>query len=454
MSTATRSRPPEQQRRGRLLANVTGALDRPLTSYHLVLGVTALLTVLGLVMVLSASSVLSYRETHNSYAIFTSQAIWVAVGLPLMWLASRFPVWAFRKLAYPSMLLAIVLLMAVQIPGLGVEVNGNQNWIDFGGPFKLQPSEFAKLALVLWGADLLARKEKLLNQWRHLLVPLLPGAALLAALIMLGHDLGTTMVLLAVLLALLWVAGTPLRLFAGAGLAVAAFFAYFVSGNSERLSRITGFMNPVADIQNGGFQAGHGFYALSSGGWWGVGLGASRQKWGTLPEAYSDFIFAVIGEELGLVGTLAVVTLFGVLAYAGLRIALRAADQFTRLTAAGITGWIAVQGIVNIGAVIGLLPITGIPLPLVSYGGSALLSTLFALGILLAFARREPGAAEALAARRRGSLLHVFLPSRPARRPVAAATKPAVTTAAGPATPTRSTAARARAARRPSAPRQ
>jgi cell division protein FtsW len=409
-ASAPRSRP-------RAAAAVSRLLDRPLTSVHLVLGVTALLTVLGLVMVLSASSVLSYRETHNSYAIFTRQAIWVVIGLPLMWTASRLPVWVFRRLAYPAMIGSIVLLAVVQVPGVGVSVNGNQNWIDFGGPFKLQPSEFAKLALVLWGADLLARKQKLIGQWRHLLVPLLPATALLAALIMFGHDLGTTMVLLAILLSLLWIAGTPLRLFGAAGLAIAAFFAYFVAGNQERLSRITGFLDPVADIQNGGFQAGHGFYALSSGGWWGVGLGASRQKWGTLPEAHTDFIFAVIGEELGLVGTLAVVMLFGLLAYAGLRIAMRATDPFVRLAAAGVTGWVAIQGIVNIGAVIGLLPITGIPLPLVSYGGSALLPTLFALGMLLAFARREPGAAAALAARRRRSLLHVFLPSRTSRIP-------------------------------------
>ena len=388
------------------------ALDRPLASYHLVLGVVALLLVLGLVMVLSASSVVAQEETASSYSLFVTQAILMAVGLPVLWIASRTSIPMWRRLAYPALLGSVVLLVLVQIPGIGVEVNGNRNWLEFGGPFRLQPSEAAKFALILFGADLLTRKRKLLGQWRHLLVPLLPIGGALIGLILLGRDLGTAMILIAILLALLWVVGAPLRLFAAATVAVGLLFVSFVATSPTRLARVTTFMDPFASLQGSGFQGGHSQLALATGGWWGLGLGASRQKWGTLPEAHTDFIFAIIGEELGLIGTLAVLTLFGLLTYAGLRVASRATDSFTRLAACGVTAWIAVQALVNVGAVIGLLPITGIPLPLVSYGGSALLSTMLAVGMLASFARREPGAADALAARRRTSLLGVFLPTR------------------------------------------
>jgi cell division protein FtsW len=327
-----------------------------------------------------------------------------------MWFAARLPVRTWRALAYPALLGSLVLLVLVQLPGIGVEVNGNRNWIDFGGPFRLQPSESAKLALVIWGADLLARKRKLIGQWRHLIVPLVPVGGLLGTLILVGRDLGTTMILIAILFAILWVVGAPLRLFVLAAGAVGVLFVAFIARDPERLARVTTFMDPFASLSGSGFQGGHSQLALSTGGWWGLGLGASRQKWGTLPEAHTDFVFAVIGEELGLVGTLSVIVLFGLLTYGGLRIASRSPDMFTRLAAAGVTAWIAVQAIVNIGAVIGLLPITGIPLPLVSYGGSALLSTMVGIGMLLSFARREPGAREALAQRRRASLLGVFLP--------------------------------------------
>jgi cell division protein FtsW len=388
------------------------ALDRPLASYHLVLGVVALLLLLGLVMVFSASSVFAQEQTDSSYSLFVTHATLMAVGLPVVLIASRLSVGTWRRLAYPALIGSVVLLVLVQIPGIGVEVNGNRNWIEFGGPFRLQPSEAAKFALILFGADLLTRKRRLLGQWRHLLVPLVPIGGVLIGLILLGHDLGTAMILIAIVLALLWVVGAPLRLFAAATAAVALLFASFVATSPTRLARVTTFMDPFASLQGSGFQGGHSQLALATGGWWGLGLGASRQKWGTLPEAHTDFIFAIIGEELGLVGTLAVLTLFGLLAYAGLRIAARTTDSFTRLAAAGITAWISVQAVVNVGAVVGLLPITGIPLPLVSYGGSALLSTMLAVGMLLSFARREPGAAEAMAARRRASLLGVFLPTR------------------------------------------
>ena len=374
-------------------------LDRPLASYQLVLGATALLLALGLVMVLSASSVTSYTEQNNSYAIFSKQAIWVAIGLPAAWLVSRMPVGLIRALAWPSLLLSIVLIGLTYVPGLGVSVNGNQNWLALG-PLTVQPSEVAKLAIVLWSADVYARKDRLLDDWRHLLIPVIPVTLVVALLVVGQRDLGTALVLFAIILGTLWVVGAPLRLFVGALLAAAGVVAFLASTDRERVERITTFLDPFSDLQGGGWQAAHGFFALASGQFFGVGIGASRQKWGTLPAAHTDFIFAVIGEELGLFGTLVVLSLFGLLAFAGFRIATRTTLPFVRYAAAGITVWLLAQALINLGMVLGFLPVIGIPLPLVSYGGSALLPTLVALGMLLAFATTEPGARAALAVRR------------------------------------------------------
>ncbi len=376
-------------------------LDRPLTSYLLVLGSAFGLLGLGLPMVLSASSVTSYAITGSSFTLFERQLLWAAIGVPALLVAARIPVRAWRRLAWPAMLLALVLLFLVLVPGIGVEVNGNRNWIDVGGPFRLQPAEAAKLALVLWGAEILVRKRDRLEQWRELLVPLLPVSALVLALVLIGGDLGTAVVIMSITAALLFVAGAPLRLFGMLGLGAAGLITYLSLTASHRLDRFDTWLHPaLADPLGNGLQYRHGLYALGSGGWWGLGLGASREKWGQLPEAHTDFIYAVIGEELGLAGTLAVLVLFGVLVFAGIRIALRTDEMFVRLAAAAATVWIAVQALVNIGAVLGLLPIAGLPLPLVSYGGAALLITLVAVGMLLAFARSEPGAAAALDARR------------------------------------------------------
>ena len=374
-------------------------LDRPLTSYHLIVGCTTLLLTLGLVMVLSASSVEAYQTTGDSFSIFQKQAIWAAVGVPAMWATSRMPIRWFRIAAIPLLIGAIGLLCLVLVPGIGVSVNGNQNWINFGGPFRVQPSEAAKLALVIWAADLLARKEKILVRYRHLLVPLLPVALLLIGLVLMGGDLGTDIVLIGITGAVLYIVGAPGRLFGALStMAITAVIMLSIA-SPHRLDRFRIWLHPGSDTLGAGYQAIQARFALGSGGWWGLGLGAGREKWGWLPEAHTDFIFAVIGEELGLIGTLAVVVLFALVVYAGIRIALRSQDLFVRLAAGGATAWIAVQAMVNMGAVLGLLPIAGVPLPLVSYGGSALLPTLVALGMLLAFARAEPGAVAALAAR-------------------------------------------------------
>ncbi|GAA3396619.1 putative lipid II flippase FtsW [Streptomyces roseoviridis] len=381
------------------------AWDRPLTAYYVIVGAGLLITALGLVMVYSASMITALRYDLVPSYFFRKQFFAALLGAGLLMLASRMPVKLHRALAYPILVGAIFLMVLVQIPGIGVAVGGNQNWISLGGPFMLQPSEFGKLALILWGADLLARKQdmKLLAQWKHMLVPLVPGAFLLLGLIMLGGDMGTAIILTAILFGLLWTAGAPTRLFVGV-LGVAGLIGMLLIKTSpHRLKRFAciGASDP-GGAGDPCWQAAHGIYALASGGWFGSGLGASVEKWGQLPEAHTDFIFAVTGEELGLAGTLSVLALFAALGYAGIRVAGRTEDPFVRFAAGGVTTWITAQAVINIGAVLGLLPIAGVPLPLFSYGGSALLPTMFAVGLLIAFARQEPAAKAALALRRPG----------------------------------------------------
>jgi cell division protein FtsW len=383
------------------LVSLKRVLDKPLTSYHLVLGISGLLLTLGLLMVLSASSVTSLKAYDNSYAIFLRQAMWVAIGIPLAWVASRLPLRLVRGLAWPALGLSAVAVAATYVPGIGVSVNGNTNWISIGGPFQLQPSEFVKLALVLWCADVFARKGRLLAQWRHLLVPAAPVCLIVIGLVVGQGDLGTALVLFAIVLGLLWVIGAPGRLFFGAMLAAGVLAFGLAATEPERVARITSFANPLDEYIGNGWQASHGFFALATGGLWGSGIGASNQKWGGLPEAHTDYIFAIIGEEFGLFGTLAVLALFVMLAYTGIRIAARSRDMFVRYASAGIVIWLLSQAVINVGMVLGMLPVIGIPLPLISYGGSALLPTLVSLGLLLSFARSEPGAAAALRARHR-----------------------------------------------------
>jgi cell division protein FtsW len=376
-------------------------LARPLASYYLVLGSGLLLVGIGLVMVLSASSIDAFANSGSSFTQFQRQLMWVCIALPPMWVAVHMPVRFFRWLAYPLLLGATALLVLVLVPGVGIEVGKATRWIPVG-PVTVQPSELAKLALALWGADLYARKAKLLRDWKHVVVPLLPVASLLSLLIMLEPDMGTTLALLCVVVGLLWVIGTPLRLFGAFFVVLGGILTWVAVVAPYRLLRISAWLHPEEFATAAAWQAIQGKIAVAQGGWFGLGLGASRQKWGALPNSQTDFIFAIIGEELGLVGTLVVLLLFGLLGYAGVRIAMRSTDPFCRYAAAGVTCWIVGQAVINIGVVIGLLPVTGIPLPLISFGGSSLVSTLFAIGMLAAFARHEPGAAAAIAARRPG----------------------------------------------------
>jgi cell division protein FtsW len=395
--------------------SVRHLLDRPLTSYYLLLGSSALLLTIGLMEVMSASSVYSFKAYGNSYHVFLRQLTWVLMALPIAFAATRVPHRLLRWLAWPGLAVSTVLIYLTST-SLGFAVNGNRNWLALG-PLTMQPSELAKLAIILWCADLYARKDKLLDNWVHTLVPMVPVTGMVTGLVVMQGDLGTALVLMAIILGMLWVVGAPARLFVGSLVTVGVLALYLATTSAERLQRLTNFADPFKDYQGAGWQPAHGLFAMSTGGLLGKGIGASQQKWGSLPEAHTDFIFAVLGEELGLVGTLLVLALFLTLAYAGIRIAVRTRDPFVRYMAAGITIWLTSQMMVNVGMVLALLPVIGLPLPLVSYGGSALLPSLVALGLMLSFARSEPGAKAALRARRRRRSVGVTAKGRPARRP-------------------------------------
>ena len=344
--THTPSTPPPESPARRFIA------AHPLGTFHLLLGATILLLALGLVMVLSASSIVSLRLHGSVYTLAQRQALFAVIGVAAMLISSRLPLRAWRWAAWPSLIVAIGLLAAVIL--VGVEVSGQRNWIDIIGPFRLQPSEIAKLAVVIWAADLLARKESILDRWTHLLIPLLPVTGLILLLILLGGDVGNSIILSAIIAGVLFAAGAPLRLFIALGAVAGVAIAGLTMAAPYRMSRFTSWLDPSADPLGEGWQLTQGQYALGTGGWWGVGLGASREKWGSLPEAHTDFIYSVIGEELGLVGTLIVLLLFGVIIFAAFRISQTSTDTFVRLASAGIGTWIAVQAIVNMGAVLGL----------------------------------------------------------------------------------------------------
>ncbi len=373
---------------------LTAWLARPLTSLHLVLAVFGLLTLFGLVMVLSASNVESYTRAGSSYAVFVQQLAYCGFGLVLFWLGMRTPVRMLRGTS-GLFLLVCVLLLAMVLSPVGAEINGAQKWLRLG-PLSLQPSEPTKLALALWGSHVLITKRALLRQWRHLLVPLVPMAVVVFALVMLQPDLGTTITLAIVLLALLWFGGAPGELFGAIVIAAVAGAVVLAGIAGYRSARIESFLHPGADPQGAAYQARQAMFSLADGGWWGVGLGQSSAKWDYLPNAHNDFIFAIIGEELGFLGCLVVLLLFGTLAYVGIRIAARNTDPWIKLVAATVTTWLVGQAAINIGYVVGLLPITGIPLPLISSGGTSIALTMLAFGLLANFARHEPQAVSAL----------------------------------------------------------
>ncbi len=374
-------------------------LESPVTSYYVLLGTTAILVVIGLVMVLSASMITSYRVDGSTFTVFLDQAKFAVIGVVGAAVASRLPVRWYKRLALPA-LLGALMLQALVFTKLGVSVNGNRNWVKILPGVQLQPSELVKLGLILVGAAVLTKKRKLLGRLRHVVIPfLIPIVLVTVGLVLAGHDLGTALILVSIVAALLFVSGVPSRFFLLAAGMFAVMAMGFVVTNQNRMDRITSWLGNCDNADGTCYQSIHGLYALADGGWWGVGLGASKEKWSWLPEAHNDFIFAIIGEELGLPGTFVILLLFTLLAWGCYRLTQRSRDQFVRVATAGVMAWILIQAIINIGAVIGLLPVIGVPLPLVSAGGSALVTTLLALGMLLSFARNEPGARAILAAR-------------------------------------------------------
>jgi cell division protein FtsW len=342
---------------------------------------------LGLVMVMSASSVVALDEYGSSWYFVTRQAAWAGVGAVALLVVARIDYHRWRRLASPLLLLSLGLLLVVLVPGMGVGVNGATRWLGVG-PLTFQPAELAKFALLVWVADLLARRSAYMRNTRATLRPVIVMLAVMATLLMLQPNLGTTLVLAAIALALCFVAGAPLGPLAGwASVAIGAATALALAAPYRR-SRVLTFLDPWADPTDKGYQNIQSLVGLAEGGFFGSGLGASRAKWGFLPYAHTDFIFAIIGEELGLVGAAVVVGLFVLLVIIGVRVALHAPDRFGLLLAIGVTAWFGVQAFVNIGAVIGILPITGVPLPFVSAGGSSLLFTMAAAGLLLSIARQ------------------------------------------------------------------
>lgn len=374
MATQVARRPP----------SVSAAANHPSVLLPITVGA---LVVTGLVMVLSASSVSAYAKYGSSFLFFQKQTLWTVIGVVCFLFLSRFDYRRLKGLGYVAFAAVVVMLVAVLVPSVGVTVSGSSRWIGVGS-FVIQPSEIAKLALILFAADVFSRRdEKSFSAFAHTALPMLPALGVLALLVMLQPDLGTTVLLGVLGFGLLFVAGAPLRHLipmgmVGTTLAIGAGLA-----SPYRRVRLLAFMDPWKDPLVTGYHTIQSLIALGSGGWFGVGLGASRQKWMYVPNAHTDFIYAILGEEMGLLGTFAVLGMFAFLTYLGIRIARCAPDRFGMLIASGITIWMATQALVNMGAVTASLPITGVPLPFVSFGGSSLVISLAAMGILTNIAR-------------------------------------------------------------------
>lgn len=416
---ARRTRPQDFLRReDGLLAALRRIHDLPVTSFYLVLASTLALTAIGLTMVLSASSITAYAGGEgSSFSVFARQAVFAVVGLVAMISAAACTPRIWRALAVPAIVLGVGLQVLPFVPGLGRTVNGSTSWVSIGG-IQGQPAEFVKVALALWLGVFLANRARHLAEFRTLL-PVIAVLGLVLGFILYGRDLGTGLIIMGLALGALFVGGVPWKYFLTALAGIGALVVLLVVTSANRMARVKamfGAADPAAaDPLGQHWQSNHGLYALASGGWFGVGLGASREKWSWLPEAHNDFIFAIIGEELGLLGSFVVLLLFAALGYGLIRIVMRSRDRFVQTTTAAVFMWIVGQALVNIGVVAGVLPVIGVPLPLVSSGGSALLATLIAIGMVLSFARTEDGAREAMRAQstRVRSSLAVL-----ARRPV------------------------------------
>jgi len=354
----------------------------------LLVAVVAMLCTIGLMMVLSASSVEGLRSYGGAWVFFQRQLIWVTIGAVVLAGASRLDYHQWRKLVVPVLGGSFVLLLLVLMPGVGIAAGGSSRWLGTD-TVRIQPSELAKLAVLLFGADLLARRAELVGDLSSVMRPLLLTSGVMAGLVLLQPDMGTALLMMFTVFVLMFVGGVPLLPMSALSVAASVSAVFLAKAEAYRWERVSSFRDPFGDFANGGYQVAQSLVALGTGHVGGVGLGASRAKWGFLPNAHTDFIFAIVGEELGLLGTVGVVGLFVGFAVLGVRTALRAPDRFGALVAAGVTAWVCGQAVVNMGAVTGLLPVTGVPLPFVSFGGSSLVVTMLAAGILVNIARQS-----------------------------------------------------------------
>lgn len=381
--SASRSAPTTRSRRptmGRPVGRRSG-------TFLVLLVLVVTLNFIGLVMILSASSVTALDETGSSWFHFQRQAIWFGLSLVALLVMMRTDYRALGRLSGPALVAAIVMLVAVLVPGVGSSVNGSQRWIVVG-PLSLQPSELAKLAVIVFVADLLGRRAGRITDTRLTVRPVLVVLSVVAGLILLQPNLGTALVVALAVFVMMFIAGVPMAPLAAWGMLGTAAAAVLAMSADYRRARVLAFLDPWDDPLNTGYQTIQSLVGIASGGLWGVGLGNGRAKWGFLPYAHTDFIFAVVAEELGLIGAAGVIALFVLVGLVGIKIAIDAPDRFGTIVAAGITTWIVVQAFINMGAVAGRLPITGVPLPFLSAGGSALLANMAAVGVLLNVARQ------------------------------------------------------------------
>lgn len=346
----------------------------------LALLVAVVLVVIGLGATMSASSTVGIHQEADRFHFFKRQLVGVGLGAVALVVASRVPYRFYRKAALPLYLATLALLVAVL--AVGVTAGGARRWIAVG-PLNFQPSELAKFAVIALLATLLERKAHNLGTWPHLLTPVGFVVGCVAVLVMRQPDLGTTVLIGAVAMAVLWASTAPATKVMALGVGGILLTILVALAADYRVDRLVGFRDPWATAGNEGYQLIQGYYALGDGGIFGVGLGASRARWFYLPNAHTDFIFAIIGEETGLIGAMTVLALFAVLGVCGWLIAVRAPDLFGRLLAVGITAWLSIQALINVGGVLGVLPITGIALPFVSFGSTALVAALGALGVLV-----------------------------------------------------------------------
>lgn len=356
-------------------------------AYYVIAVVVALFVMLGLVMVLSASAATEASRGRSPYYVFNRQVVWAVLGVVGLWLTQRINLAFLRKLALPLLLLSGAAMVLPLVPGAGITVNGARAWIQLG-PFSIQPSEFLKLAVVVFAADLLMKRVEVLNDVRRSLRPIVLLALAAAGACLAQGDLGTAIVMCSIVLAVAFIGGVPLSPMVLTGLIMAGAAVLFVMSSGYRYDRFTAFLDITGHRDALSYQTYQGFLSIADGGLTGSGVGAGNGKLGYLPLAHSDFIFAVVADELGLVGSIAVVGGFMVLVWFGVQAALAAPDRFSMLLAGGIAAWFSVQAVINLGGVTGLMPVTGLTLPFFSAGGSSLFASMTAAGLLLNVARR------------------------------------------------------------------